>query len=89
MNISYVGKRPELTPDQQRKLDAKWDKIAKLIEWKGQREAHVVITNERHLHQRGSDGATSTITVGGCRIKRGLLHRRALRRWTSSKSRRS
>jgi putative sigma-54 modulation protein len=49
MNISYVGKRPEITPDQQRKLDAKWDKIAKLIEWKGQREAHVVITSERHL----------------------------------------
>lgn len=49
MNISYVGKRPDLTPDQQRKLDAKWDKIAKLIEWKGQREAHVVITTERHI----------------------------------------
>lgn len=49
MNISYVGKRPDLTPDQQRKLDAKWDKIAKLIEWKGQREAHVVITSERHI----------------------------------------
>ncbi len=49
MNISYVGKRPELTQDQQRKLDARWDKIAKLIEWKGQREAHVVITTERHM----------------------------------------
>lgn len=49
MNISYVGKRPELTQDQQRKLDARWDKIAKLIEWKGQREAHVGITTERHM----------------------------------------
>ena len=49
MNISYAGKRAELPPDQQRKLDAKWEKLAKLIEWKGQREAHVVITNERHL----------------------------------------
>ena len=49
MNISYVGKHPELKPDQQRKLDAKWDKLAKLIEWKGQREAHVAITNERHM----------------------------------------
>ena len=49
MNISYAGKHPELTPDRQRKLDAKWDKLAKLIEWKGQREAHVVITTERHL----------------------------------------
>lgn len=49
MNISYSGKHPELTPDQQRKLDAKWDKLTKLIEWKGQREAHVVITTERHL----------------------------------------
>ncbi len=48
MNISYTGKRPELPPDQQRKLDAKWSKLAKLIEWKGQREAHVVITTERH-----------------------------------------
>lgn len=49
MNISYSGKRPELKPDQQRKLDSKWDLLAKLIEWKGQREAHVVITSERHL----------------------------------------
>lgn len=49
MNISYAGKHPDLTPEQQRKLDAKWDKIVKLIEWKGEREAHVVITNERHL----------------------------------------
>jgi ribosomal subunit interface protein len=49
MNISYAGKHPELTTDQQRKLDAKWDKLTKLIEWKGQREAHVVITTERHL----------------------------------------
>ncbi len=49
MNISYVGKRPELKPDLQRKLDVKWDKLAKLIEWKGQREAHVAITTERHL----------------------------------------
>jgi putative sigma-54 modulation protein len=49
MNISYTGKRPELMPDQQRKLDTKWGKLAKLIEWKGQREAHVVITTERHM----------------------------------------
>jgi putative sigma-54 modulation protein len=49
MNISYAGKRPELTSDQQRKLDSKWEKISKLIEWKGQREAHVAITTERHL----------------------------------------
>jgi ribosomal subunit interface protein len=49
MNISYAGKHPELTPDQQRKLDAKWDKLTKLIEWKGRREAHVAITTERHL----------------------------------------
>jgi putative sigma-54 modulation protein len=49
MNISYAGKRPELSPDQIRKLDQKWDKLTKLIEWKGQREAHVVITTERHL----------------------------------------
>jgi ribosome hibernation promoting factor len=49
MNISYSGKRAELPPDQQRKIDSKWDKLAKLIEWKGQREAHVIITAERHL----------------------------------------
>lgn len=49
MNISYAGKRPELTSEQNRKLDQRWDKIAKLIEWKGTREAHVAITTERHL----------------------------------------
>lgn len=50
MNITYTGRHGELPPDQQSKLDAKFAKLAKLIERKGDdKGAHVAITTERHL----------------------------------------
>lgn len=50
MNITYTGRQGELPPVQQRKLDAKFAKLAKLVERKGAgKDAHVVITTERHL----------------------------------------
>jgi ribosomal subunit interface protein len=48
MNVTYTGKHGELPPDQQKKLDAKFAKISKLIPWKGEKEAHVAVTTERH-----------------------------------------
>lgn len=51
MKITYTGKQTELTPKQQAKLDAKFAKFSKLLERKGEKEAHVVITTERHLQQ--------------------------------------
>jgi len=51
MKISYTGK-PEVIPPQQRvKLEAKLQKIAKVVEHRGEKEAHVVLTHERFLHK--------------------------------------
>ena len=51
MNIRYKGVQKELAPRLQAKLDAKFAKLSKLLERRGEKEAHVVLTNERHLHQ--------------------------------------
>src|ERR1700682_2565429 len=50
MNISYKGVKTELSPKIQGKLDAKFAKVSKLLEKRGEKEAHVVVTSERHLH---------------------------------------
>jgi putative sigma-54 modulation protein len=50
MNVSYKGIKQEFPPKSQKKLDAKFAKLAKLLDQRaGQREAHVVVTQERHL----------------------------------------
>lgn len=50
MNVTYTGKHGVLPPAQQRKLDARFAKLAKLIERKGaDKGAHVAVTTERHL----------------------------------------
>ncbi len=51
MKISYTG-RPEVIPPRQRaKLEAKLQKIAKVVEHRGEKAAHVVLTHERFLHK--------------------------------------
>lgn len=51
MKITYTGKSGELLPPQQQKLDAKLAKVAKLLDGKGgEKEAHVILSSERHLH---------------------------------------
>ena len=52
MKISYKGIKKELSPKIQEKLDAKFAKMSKLLEKRGEKEAHVVVTTERHLHKR-------------------------------------
>jgi putative sigma-54 modulation protein len=50
MNITYTGKHGDLPAEQQRKLDAKFAKLAKLIHSKGDdKQAHVIVSTERHL----------------------------------------
>ena len=51
MNISYTGKSREFTSAEQQKLDSKFARIAKLVDRKGERKAHVVVTSTRHLHK--------------------------------------
>src|SRR5579871_5339553 len=51
MKVSYRGMEKQLPPKLQEKLDAKFGKLSKMIEKRGEKEAHVVITTERHLHK--------------------------------------
>jgi putative sigma-54 modulation protein len=51
MKVSYRGVQRELPQKLQDKLDAKFSKLSKLLERRGEREAHVAITAERHLHK--------------------------------------
>jgi len=50
MNITYTGKHGDLPVEQQRKLDAKFAKLSKLIRSKGDdKQAHITLNTERHL----------------------------------------
>ena len=51
MKITYTGIKQELSPKFQQKLDAKFRKLSKLLEKRGEVEAHVVVTAVRHLHK--------------------------------------
>jgi putative sigma-54 modulation protein len=52
MKISYTGMHTgDLLPKFQEKLDSKFSKLSKLLEQRGEKEAHVVVTEERHLHK--------------------------------------
>jgi len=50
MKVTYRGVKQELPQKFQEKLDAKFGKLSKLLEKRGEKEAHVVLTTERHLH---------------------------------------
>jgi ribosome hibernation promoting factor len=50
MRVIYKGVHHDLPPKVERKLDAKFSKLSKLLEQRGEKEAHVVVTQERHLH---------------------------------------
>src|ERR1700719_164930 len=50
MKISYKGMHGELPSKLQEKLDTKFAKLSKMVEQRGEKEAHVVVTSERHLH---------------------------------------
>lgn len=50
MKVTYRGIRQKLPPKLQEKLDVKFGKLSKLLEKRGEQEAHVVLTTERHLH---------------------------------------
>jgi ribosomal subunit interface protein len=49
MKVTYTGKLEKLDAASQRKLDARFQKLAKLLDRKGEKEAHVILTTERHL----------------------------------------
>ena len=51
MKVIYSGKTKDLTPELEKKLELKLAKLSKMIERRGEREAHVVHQVERHLHK--------------------------------------
>ncbi len=51
MKISYTGKLESVPAKQRAKLEAKLQKLSKLLERRGEKEAHIVVTQERFLHK--------------------------------------
>jgi putative sigma-54 modulation protein len=51
MKVTYTGKLDTLLPAQRKKLDAKLEKFGKLVDGRDEREAHVILVSERHLHR--------------------------------------
>jgi putative sigma-54 modulation protein len=50
MKVTFTGRQEPFTPAQQKKLDAKLAKLAKLLDSRGgERDARVILTSERHL----------------------------------------
>ena len=52
MKISYTGKSEAIPPGQRTKLEAKLQKLAKVVEQRGEKEAHIVLTQQRFLHKQ-------------------------------------
>lgn len=51
MKLIFSGKTKDFTPGLQEKFSAKLAKISKLVERRGEREAHIMHQMERHLHK--------------------------------------
>ena len=51
MKISYTGRHDEFPAKQRAKLEAKIQKLSKLVERRGEKEAHVILSQERFLRK--------------------------------------
>jgi|SRR5581483_3170245 len=51
MKITYTGKFEAIPERQRAKLEAKLQKLSKFLERRGEKEAHIVLTQERFLHK--------------------------------------
>lgn len=51
MKLTYSGKTKEFTPELVEKVEGKLSKLSKMIEQRGEREAHISHHLERHLHR--------------------------------------
>jgi putative sigma-54 modulation protein len=51
MKISYTGRHEEFPAKQRTKLEAKIQKLSKLVERRGEKEAHVILSQERFLRK--------------------------------------
>ena len=51
MKIHYTGKLVTLKKEQQKNLDNHFAKLAKFVDQKGDREAHVMLTSQRFIQK--------------------------------------
>jgi putative sigma-54 modulation protein len=51
MKLNYTGRQVELAPAQLRKIGSRFGKIGKLLDGRDEREAHIILSAERHLHR--------------------------------------
>jgi putative sigma-54 modulation protein len=51
MKFSYTGNSVAIPARQRAKLEAKLQKLSKMLERRGEKEAHIVLTQERFLHK--------------------------------------
>ena len=51
MKIIYTGRHEAFPPKQKAKLEAKLQKLSKMLERKGEKEARVILSQERFLHK--------------------------------------
>lgn len=51
MKILYTGKLEDLSKEQKKNLEKHYGKLGKLVDKKGEREGHVVLTKVRHTHK--------------------------------------
>jgi putative sigma-54 modulation protein len=49
MKISYTGKMVKLDATQEKKLEGRFAKLAKLLDRRGEKDVRIVLTTERHL----------------------------------------
>lgn len=98
MKISYTGNFEEIPQRHRAKLEAKLQKLSKVLERRGEKEAHIVITQERFLqkveitvnawdHALVGIGANADMSVAALeafdRLEKQLLKLRA--RWRDTK----
>lgn len=51
MKIHYTGKLVALTAEQKKNLENHYAKLGKLVDHKGEREAHVMLNSQRHVQK--------------------------------------
>jgi putative sigma-54 modulation protein len=51
MKLTYTGKQERLTPAQERKVQARLNRLSKILDRRGEKEGHVVLTTQRHLQK--------------------------------------
>lgn len=50
MNITYKGKQEKFYPAQAEKIEARFKKLAKILDGKGEKSSHVILARKRGVH---------------------------------------